>query len=170
MSRFDDALPLILRLEGGYVDDPDDPGGATNLGVTQTTYDIWRRASGLPARDVKEITQAEASEIYENGFWKGARCDQIAWPASVVLFDAAVNHGIPLAHRMLQEALNVKVDGRVGPVTLAAMEGCDPEATANELLWIRLGHYYRISHDARIKFLRGWIRRLCTVREEVGLA
>ncbi len=66
-SAFAAALPFILRWEGGYVNDPDDPGGATNKGVTQRIYDDWRKRQGLPPRDVRQLEEAELQAIYEAG-------------------------------------------------------------------------------------------------------
>lgn len=172
MSRFEDALPLILRLEGGRVDNPDDRGGRTNYGITQGTYNRWRAVQGFPpGADVWDITLEEVRAIYAVGFWAEAHCHQLPWPVAVVQFDGAVNHGPKRAIHLLQEALNVKVDGIVGPVTLAAAEGADPEQLANEVLWLRVALYYEISaRPGQLQFLRGWLRRLLHVRKKAGLA
>lgn len=170
MSGFTTALPFVLRMEGGYVNDPVDRGGATNKGITQATYSSWLSTQGRPSRPVREITDEEVEQIYHLCYWLPAKCDALPWPASAAVFDAAVNHGVSRATRMLQEALLVKVDGIIGPATLAAAEGADPHQLVGELLWVRVDFYYRISRGDQVKFLRGWLRRLLHLRKEVGLA
>lgn len=165
MSGFAQALPIVLRREGGYVNDPVDRGGATNFGVTQGTYDAWRRRQGAGPRPVTMIEQAEVDAIYYE-YWVDAKCDALPWPASAAQFDAAVNHGPRAAARLLQRALNVKADGIVGPVTLAAAEGVDLDELVNEMLWERVRFYRHISEGAQLKFLRGWLGRIIHLRED----
>jgi lysozyme family protein len=170
VSGFAEALPFVLRMEGGYADDPVDRGGATNRGVTQATYDAYRASQGLPPRPVREITDEEVEHVYHERYWTAAKCDALPWPASAVVFDSAVNHGVGRAARMLQEALGVKVDGIIGPVTLAAAGTADPHQLVNEMLWVRVDFYYRISNGDQVKFLRGWLRRLLHLRKEARAA
>lgn len=132
MLDFERALPIILRFEGGKVDDAEDPGGRTAYGVTQRTYDGWLASQDALTRDVWLITQAEVAAIYNERFWLRARCDALLWPLSLVHFDAAVNHGTEPkgadgrvkinAGRLLQRALLMtsdEQDGVVGTQTLA---------------------------------------------------
>lgn len=170
MSGFREALPFVLRMEGGYVHDPDDRGGATNKGVTQGTYDAWLESVGQPSRSVRELTDDEVEAIYHGRYWVEAKCDALPWPVSAAHFDAAVNHGVGRAKRMLQEALGVTADGIVGPVTLAAAAAADPAELMNGMLWIRVDFYYRISRGNQLKFLRGWLRRLLHLRRGVASA
>ena len=81
-AAFQASLPFILRWEGGYVNHPADPGGATNKGVTQRVYDDWRVRRGMPARDVRQITDGEVHAIYEAGYWRrrrAATCSRGRW-------------------------------------------------------------------------------------------
>ncbi len=165
MSGFAQALPVILRFEGGYVNDPVDRGGATNKGVTQATFDRWLTSSGEATRPVKEITDDEVEAIYHRDYWLAAKCDALPWPVSLAHFDAAVNHGVGRACRLLQEALDVPADGIVGPKTLAAAAAADPRSLVNRLLWVRLGFYHTISEGNQVKFLRGWLRRVLHLEE-----
>ena len=165
---FERALPVILRSEGGYVDDPQDLGGATNQGITQKTYNAWRK----PERPVREITSDEVSAIYKQRYWKAGRSDGLAWPVSLVHFDSMVQHRPKDAIRMLQSAVNLSghdlaVDGSVGPKTLAAANLSDSKALVEELLWQRLAYYRGLANHtntlrrkANRKFLPIWIRRL----------
>ncbi len=156
--RFAQALQHILKLEGGYVDDPRDPGGATNYGITQRTYDAWRASQGLLPRDVRQIEEREVAEIYFERYWKACRCEELPPPLDVLVFDAAVNQGPATAVRMLQQVLGVKADGVVGPQTLRAVQAADLDEIVPLYLAERALRYIRLAHFDR--FGRGWLKRL----------
>lgn len=104
MTAFDKALAQVLKWEGGYVEHPADPGGATAYGVTQATYDAWRRKQGTEVRPVREIDRSEVEAIYWQQYWLRAGCDQLEPAAlALVVFDAAVNSGVGAALKWLQE-------------------------------------------------------------------
>jgi lysozyme family protein len=124
-NAFTDSLPFVLRWEGGYVNDPDDPGGATNKGITQKVYDGWRRRQGRAEQTVRNITDAEVQAIYEADYWMPPRCDLLQRQLDLVQFDTAVNMGVGRAVRFLQGALGCGVDGDFGPNTRNAAAGCD---------------------------------------------
>lgn len=159
MTDFARSLPVILKAEGGYVHDPDDRGGATNKGVTQKTYDSWRKSELLPVRPVKEIQDVEVETIYRQDYWFAGRCDALAWPVSLVHFDACVNHGVGRASKMLQDAAGVAVDGKVGPKTIAAVNA-DPAGVVKRYLEERERFYRLIGIGNQGKFLKGWLARL----------
>jgi len=98
------CLPVILRAEGGYVNHPADPGGATNKGITQRTYDTWRTRYGQEPAAVKTITDDEVRDIYDQQYWRASGAHQLAWPLCLVHFDAAVNHGVGAAAKFLARA------------------------------------------------------------------
>lgn len=99
---FQEVLPITLRHEGGFVNHPADPGGATNKGITQRTYDSWRRSQGQATRSVREITGEEVEAIYYKRFWRAVGCVKLWPPLALCHFDAAVNHG-PINARSLLE-------------------------------------------------------------------
>lgn len=165
MSGFYQALPIVLKMEGGYVDDPDDRGGATNYGITQNTYDVWNGSRNQTKRPVREITKDEVEQIYHERYWLEGKCDAIPWPLSAAHFDACVNHGVHRAARMIQEAAGVATDGKLGPISIGAIQGAKPTKLLEDLLWIRLDFYYLISKGSQLKFLRGWLRRTIHLRE-----
>lgn len=169
MSDFLRALPVILRNEGGLVDDPADRGGRTNKGITQRTYDAWLTSHGLPSVRVDEITDEQAGAIYLGAYWTPASCDQMPWPLSLIHFDAAVNVGPHEAAKLLQRALGVAVDGDIGPLTLSRCRAAGPRDCYKYLLE-RAFQYRRIAsaYPTQQKFLAGgWLLRLERLYAEV---
>lgn len=164
LEDLDQALKYTLRWEGGFVDDPDDAGGATNFGITQNTYNEYREDMDLQPRSVKLIEGAEVGSIYLNGYWKKAGCDKLKAPLSFVLFDCAVNHGVTQAVLWLQRNADMapeKVDGVVGKVTLDVVQRKDPVKQANDLLDDREDLYHLLVNrkPSQAKFLTGWLNR-----------
>lgn len=156
-DAFANALAHVLIHEGGYVDHPDDPGGATNFGITLATLQSWRGRSVTKA-DVRALTKGEAGEIYKARYWDSCRCDELPGPVAFIVFDAAVNHGVGRVARILQEALDVTADGRIGPVTIAAANTADPRALVCEIAARRMVLYASLAHFRT--FGLGWSRRL----------
>lgn len=182
MSDFERALRLVLRAEGGYAANPDDPGGETNRGITHRTYDAWRAACGLPAQSVKEITDDEVASIYRTRFWDRGRCGDLPWPLSLIHFDACVNHGTEPkgptgaekvnAGRLLQLAAHVEpVDGIVGPQTLAFVRAAPLAVTCYRYLLERFFRYNDLA-DANPRLVAfqvgGWEQRLKDLYREVA--
>ncbi len=172
---FDDCLAFVLRWEGGFVDDPDDRGGATNKGITQAVYDEWRERKHYDKRSVREIEDGEVKQIYLEQYWRPSRCQALDYPMSLILFDSAVNHGVGRAVKILQDALKVTQDGVFGPKTMAAydyLEECHGTChIAGSYLAAREEFYFRIvdSRPEQAKFLRGWMNRLSDLRKEAKL-
>jgi lysozyme family protein len=171
MPGFVASLPFVLRWEGGFVDHPNDPGGRTNKGVTQRTYDAWRRRQGLALRDVKLIDEAEVHRIYESGYWIPPRCDLLARQLDLVQFDTAVNMGPGRAVRLLQGAVGAGVDGDFGTETEHKVAASDPGETLVKYCSAREAYYRRLVQqrpDLGV-FLKGWLNRLNALRREIGL-
>src|SRR5690606_21067413 len=114
---FDEAFTRLIAHEGGYVDHPSDPGGATNYGITERVA----RAHGFTG-SMRDLTLEQARQIYRSDYWDRAKSDQYDGAIGFQLFDAAVNHGIGNAVRFLQRAVGVADDGAVGPLTVAAVQ------------------------------------------------
>lgn len=164
----DEALTYLLEEEGGWSNNPADHGGATKFGVTQGTYDTYRTAKNLPHQSVREITQAEAREIYDVNYWRAAACNQLPWPISYLTFDAAVNSGPSRAVRWTQAGLGVSADGKVGPKTLAAANAVVDGGDSKSLLAIvdqRVQFLAKLvkSETSQLTFLLGWWRRTMRV-------
>ena len=156
-TNFDAALEHILQFEGGYVDHPSDPGGATNMGITIGTLADWR---GTPVikEDVQHLTLEEAGQIYKARYWDACHCDELPKGVAFILFDAAVNHGPHRATRFLQQAANVADDGIIGPQTLGAANGADSTTLIEEYAARRMHFYGKLSTFS--VFGLGWSRRL----------
>lgn len=103
------CLALTLREEGGYSNDPRDPGGATMKGVTRAVYDAWRRDRGLALRDVRQISDAELQEIYRSGYWAPVGAGALAAGLDLSAFDFAVNSGPPRAKKALAQVAGLPV-------------------------------------------------------------
>lgn len=103
-DNFAACLAVTLAYEGGRADDPRDPGGRTNRGITQRTYDVHRRSDGLPGRDVFDITDAEVRDIYRRDYWQPSGAGALPAGLDLSLFDAAVNSGVGQGRRWLARA------------------------------------------------------------------
>lgn len=165
-DRFEKVLPLILAHEGGYVNHPADPGGATMKGVTQAVYDSYRRNKGLAVRSVRQITTTELRAIYKFQYWDMINGDRLPAGLDYAAFDYAVNSGASRASKDLQRVLGVKVDGQIGEGTIekaCELAGVDEEGLIRDFC------------DRRMRFLknlktygtfgRGWFRRVMGDRD-----
>lgn len=143
------ACDLILQFEGGYVNDPSDPGGETKFGISKRSY---------PNEDIKNMTMSRAQEIYWRDYWLAAGCDKLPPALALMLFDCAVNCGPRTAVKLLQEVVNTNSDGIIGPLTLTAID----EWELHELLvsyFQRREKYYRSLASFSI-YGKGWLNRL----------
>ena len=150
---FDEVFERTIGHEGGYVNNPKDPGGETNWGITIATA----RANGF-INPMKSMTRLQAKEIYRLAFWKRAKCDQFLGAISYQVFDAAINHGIGNAIRMLQRAVGVLDDGLVGPKTLTAIQKLTLDDVLVLFIAERLEFYTNLTTFN--SFGRGWARRV----------
>jgi lysozyme family protein len=162
------AEPRILVYEGGKVNNPRDPGGKTNLGVTQYTFTAWLRSHGYPAQDVYTITPSQVLAIYEEEYWNRINGDKLPGGVDFAVFDASVNSGVGQAGKWLQHALGDHyvgvVDGMVGNKTLQAVEDFgDPEALVNAICSRRLATLKSLSTWST--FGKGWSGRIANVQK-----
>lgn len=152
------ALAWVLAHEGGFVNHPKDPGGATNKGVTQRVYDGYRARRGLAPRSVRGISAEEVAEIYRAQYWQAVRADELPAGLDYAVFDYAVNSGPRRAAMDLQRELGVKVDGVIGQVTLAACARVDVFELIVRLCERRMRFLRALKHWPT--FGRGWTRRV----------
>lgn len=161
-ANFTDALAAVLVHEGGYCNDPKDPGGATNKGVTQGVYDDWRRVKGLAPRSVRSLETPELQAIYRKRYWDACRCDDLPSGLDYCVFDFAVNSGTNRAARYLQKAAGVLDDGQIGPMTLAAVKTMGASCLIAAVCTARQAFLEQLGTFAR--FGRGWTARVKDVR------
>jgi lysozyme family protein len=175
LADFQKALPILLQVEGGYVNDPDDPGKETNFGVTVDTA----RKYGYTG-DMKKLTKEKAEEIYRMGYWNTCRLDDFSGQKiAEFVFDCNVNHGGTMGAVFLQRSLNVlntdpkgrvvwpviAVDGKVGNLTLSALEiALKSRKNMEELILktmncIRGAFFVEIAErrEKSKKFMYGWM-------------
>lgn len=150
LGNFEKCLDETLPFEGGKSNHPKDPGGKTNKGVIQRTYDAFRKARGQAPKDVYLITDAEVQEIYRTGFWNMVEGDRLEAGVDLVTFDAAVNSGPARAKKWL----------------LAAIGGTAVE-TVKRLCAKRLGFMQSLTIWSTFK--NGWSRRVAHM-EATGVA
>jgi lysozyme family protein len=169
-DAFDTCLAFTLREEGGYVDNPTDPGGATNMGITLATYREWSDNPDLAAAQVQDMTQRTAKAIYRTSYWNPLRADALPAGVDLSVFDMGVNAGIWRSARLLQRAIGFtgdEVDGCIGPETLAAAAKCDARSLVDDLAQ-RQAAFYR-SLDDFDTFGEGWLNRT-RARQRAALA
>ncbi|MVA23225.1 glycosyl hydrolase 108 family protein [Agrobacterium vitis] len=160
-DEFKRSVAQVLGSEGGYSNrsKKDDPGGATNLGVTQAVYDVYRRSIGAKPQSVKFLVRAEAENIYRGRYWALVKADQLPAGVSYVVFDGAVNSGPAQSAKWLQRALGVPDDGLVGPATIAAAKAhTNHDALIANMIRQRLAFMKTLSNWEANK--NGWANRL----------
>lgn len=161
---FEEALAHVLEMEGGFTDDPHDPGGPTNRGITLKVYAAWRgrkltsRSRARLKAELRRIPAETVRAIYHKRYWVPAHCAEMAPPLALFHFDAAVNHGVTGAMRLLQEAVGTDVDGEIGPLTRAAITSQPVEETLRRYADARRQRYRALPHFWR--FGRGWLNRV----------
>lgn len=158
------ALRHILEMEGGFSNDPYDPGGPTNRGVTLETFAKWRgetidafNRERLIA-ELKRIPDDAVAAIYRKRYWQAASCGDLPAPLALMHFDAAVNHGVGGAIRLLQAVVGADVVGEIGPETRAAVASAPMRQTLERYAEARRARYRGLPHFWR--FGRGWLNRV----------
>ncbi len=159
MSQFDDCTAFILQEEGGYSNDPRDPGGATNFGITIGDLQAWRgrKATVTPA-DVRGMSKSEALLIYGARYWSPLSCALLPAGVDLIVYNFGVNAGVPNVAREVQGRVGVDRDGFLGPLTATAARGADRETLMRGLLADE-ADYYRSLAEFPI-YGHGWLGRL----------
>jgi lysozyme family protein len=168
---FESVISIVLRHEGGFVDDPDDKGGATNKGISWPTwskYALPDLGKSPTLENLKALTIEEAKKIYRKRFWEPRGMDQVSNARlALMIFDWSVNSG--RADEKMQEMLcekfgaSIYVDGAIGPMTIAALNACeDLDALIREIGVTRRNYYhYLVSKEpVKEKWLKGWLKRV----------
>jgi lysozyme family protein len=146
--NFDQAFDRLFGNEGGYVDNPADPGGETNYGISKRSY---------PDVDIKNLTRDGAKAIYLRDFWTPLQADHLDDALMFQVFDFAVNSGIQTAIRYLQRAIGVADDGHFGKLSQSALGTMTTAQAIIRFVAMRLDFWTSLSTWA--EFGRGWARR-----------
>ena len=169
--KFETAMAFVEGWEGRRVDDPRDPGGLTDRGISLRMLiarGLDLNGDGVVNRkDILDLTRFQAHEIYHRDYWVGAACPRLPSPLALVQFECAVNQGVGRAARILQKSVGAKVDGLIGKRTLAAVErkwARDPAWLLAEYCARRAVHYSSLSNVVRYGL--GWFRRLFSAHGE----
>lgn len=160
-KNYAQAFKLVLRYEGGYVNNPRDPGGPTNLGITQQTLSAWLGRQATIA-DVKALTPAKVMPIYKKQYWDHISGDDLPDGVDYAVFDYAVNSGVSKAAKDLQAVIGETVDGHIGLNTVETLRGLDPAVVIGQLCDRRLSFMKRLKTWRT--FGRGWSDRVRGVR------
>lgn len=156
--NFDTAFQHVLKVEGGYVHHPMDPGAATNMGITEA---VARRVGYKGA--MQDLSVDLAKRIYLEEYWRPVRAEELPPAVRYAVFDSAVNSGVAQAVRWLQRALGVADDGAIGPKTLAAANQANPDALRARIIAQRMRFLTNLNTFGA--FGRGWTRRCCDIME-----
>ena len=170
-ERFEYAINKVLENEGGYINDPDDPGGETNFGITKADLESYASELGLPL-DIKDITRIEAEYFYKKVYWEKYNYNAIdSLPIATKIFDMAINMGPSEAHKLAQKSLTycgyrgTKIDGILGIKTLESinricligLENDFHDELADQSCWY---YEYLVEEKPELKkFLDGWLKR-----------
>ncbi len=154
-ARFQAYTDEVIRIEGGYVNDPVDPGGETKYGITLNTA----RRFGYNGRMI-DLTKEEAKEIYRKGYWNNTIAPYIAHDVAFNYYLLMIHAGQRQATKILQRAVGVEADGVAGVKTMNAISQKSPEEIAGYLYFETLDFYVSISPNTKYKYLKGWRNRL----------
>jgi lysozyme family protein len=149
--NFDRAFRVVVGHEGGYVNDPRDPGGETKFGISKRAH---------PSEDIAGMTLERAKAIYLRDYWGPVGCDAMPDEVKLHLFDLAVNSGMTAAITMLQAACGESQDGIIGPLTLQAAQSLPPLRLVARLNGQRLEHLAGL--PTWPAFGRGWVKRIAS--------
>jgi lysozyme family protein len=156
-----EAIRRVLASEGGYVNNPSDPGGPTNFGITIADYRRYMKPDATAA-DVRAMKVEEAKAIYREKYWRATRCDELPAGVDYCVFDYAVNSGTGRVPKVLQRILGISVSGRIDDATLAVLGKREARALVQSICDERL----RFLQGLKIwpVFGKGWSKRIGEVR------
>jgi lysozyme family protein len=164
-NNFETCFDLMLAHEGGYIDHPKDPGGRTNLGVTQRVWEEWL---GRPVseKEMRALTPLMVKPLYKRKYWDAVRADDLVAGVDYCVFDVAVNSGPGRAVKLLQSCVGATPDGGFGSITMALTKKAEEDPT-------RLIEQYcarRLEFLQSLKtfetFGKGWSRRVQEVKDK----
>jgi lysozyme family protein len=184
LSNWQKSFNNVLKYEGGYVNDPLDMGGETNMGITKNTLTKAKNEGIVrPEVTVRTLTKDDASKIYKAYYWDKMGCDDYEIPIDHIIFDTVVNHGIKGGSRIIQRAINsmnidgikLVTDGIFGKLSREAVDRiCALGNTLNfgKMILIKRKSYYDdiiANKPSQAKFRRGWYNRINNLAKDCGI-
>jgi lysozyme family protein len=164
-ENWEKAFAAVLQHEGGYVNHPKDPGGRTNLGVTQRAWEEYVDRDVTEA-EMRALTPEIVKPFYKKQYWDKIRGDDLPSGVDYAAYDLAVNSGTGRAAKYLQQIAGVPADGIIGPKSMEAILSCNPEETVDALCDMRLDFLQRLpTWDT---FGKGWGRRVEEVKTKAA--
>lgn len=161
-NNFDRSLKLVLKSEGGYVNNPKDPGGETIMGVTKAAWSTYLKRPIANGEMVK-LTVADITPFYKALYWDKSYCPQLPTGIDYMVFDASVNMGVGQSIRLLQKSLGCVADGVIGPNTMKLIN----ETSVNDMIdkfSAQKEQFYR-SLALFNTFGKGWLSRVAQVKQ-----
>ena len=161
-SNFDQSLKLVLKSEGGYVNNPKDPGGETMMGVTKNAWSTWLKRP-IEDGEMAKLTVADITPFYKALYWDKSYCNQLPTGIDYMVFDASVNMGVGQSIKLLQKSLGCVPDGVIGANTMKAINDADAKtmidkfSAQKELFYRSLGTF--------LTFGKGWLARIEQVKQ-----
>ncbi len=154
-NNFERSLALVLLHEGGYTNHPSDPGGRTNLGVTQRVWEDYVGHS-VDEQAMRKLTKEMVAPLYRKQYWDVCHCDDLPAGVDYLAFDFAVNAGAFRSIKTIQRALKITADGVIGPVTIKAIQ--DAEDFINSFSAAKESFYRSLTNFPT--FGKGWLNRV----------
>ena len=164
-ANFDVSFDRVMQSEGGYVNDPSDHGGETNLGVTIGAWGAYLGRAIQPG-EMQALTKDAVKPFYKAMYWDKARCDDLPTGVDYAVFDFAVNAGVTRAAKLLQRSVGADDDGVIGSVTLALVKKTTPGKLLENFTEQKEAFYNTLAerNPTQQKFLKGWMNRVASVQ------
>ena len=155
MTDYQECLDKVLKSEGGFVNNPKDPGGMTNLGVTKA---VWEEFVGHPVSeaDMKALTPEKVAPMYEQKYWRPCYGEVLPRGLDFLVFSMGVNAGAGRSVKLLQQSLGCMADGIIGPATRGVISSSNIANLIVKFSEIRRQYYTSLNKPM---FLKGWLTR-----------
>ena len=160
-ENFDKSFALVLKSEGGFVNNPKDPGGMTNLGVTKKNWEAFVKRTA-DEKEMRALTADAVKPFYKANYWDAEHCDDLPTGLDYAVFDFAVNAGVGRAAKILQRALGVPEDGHIGPVTMGQIKAASAADLLEKFSNNKKEFYKALPTFA--DFGKGWLSRVDNVQ------
>lgn len=154
-GNFKECLDLVLKSEGGWVNNPQDPGGETNLGVTKRVWEEW---VGHPVNTMKNLTEADVAPLYEQKYWRACYGEVLPRGLDFVVFSFGVNAGPGRSVKLLQQTVGCVPDGVIGPRTRELISASNSANLIAKFSEARREYYRALKTFPT--FGRGWLARV----------